>query len=57
MGVQNKDFGAALPTDLEEQYPVTVHLPNFDFLTGCRKFKRCEESKRILKNQFALALG
>ena len=27
---------------LKEQYPVTVHEPNLDFLTGCRKFKRCK---------------
>ena len=26
---------------LKEQYHVTVHVPNFDFLTGCREFKRC----------------
>ena len=41
----------------KEQYPVTAHVPNFDFLTGCRKFKRCEESKRTLKNPFALPLA
>ena len=30
---------------LKEQYPVTAHAPNFDFWTGCRETKRCEESK------------
>ena len=38
---------------LKEQYPITVHAPNSDFWTGCRKIKRCEESKRTLKNSFA----
>ena len=42
---------------LKEQYPVTAHAPNFDFWTGCREIKRCEESKRILKNQFASRLA
>ena len=32
--------------ELKEQYPVTAHAPNFDFWTGCREIKRCEESKR-----------
>ena len=41
----------------KEQYPVTVHVPNFDYLTGCREFKRCEESKRTLKNPFASHLA
>ena len=41
----------------KEQYPVTAHVPNFDFLTGCRTFKRCQESKRTLKNPFALPLA
>ena len=39
------------------QYPVTAHVPNFDFLTGCREFRRCEESKRALKNPFASRLA
>ena len=39
------------------QYPVTAHVPNFDFLTGCREFKWCEESKRTLKNRFASHLA
>ena len=42
-------FRSGLPKQLnglKEQYPVTAHVPNFDFLTGCCKFKRCEESKR-----------
>jgi len=28
---------------LKDQYPVTAHAPNFDFLTGCREFQRCEK--------------
>ena len=28
---------------LKEQYPITAHAPNFDFWTGCREIKRCEE--------------
>ena len=27
-----------------------MHAPNFDFWAGCREIKRCEESKRTLKN-------
>ena len=42
---------------LKEQYPVTVHAPNFDFWTGFREIKRCEESKRTLKNPFASRLA
>ena len=42
---------------LKEQYPVTVHVQNFDLLTGCREFKRCEESKRTLKKPFASLLA
>ena len=42
---------------LKEQYPVTAHAQNFDFWTGCREIKRCEESKRILKNPFASRLA
>ena len=30
---------------------VTAHVPNFDFLTGCREFKRCAESKRTFENR------
>ena len=41
---------------LKEQYPVTAHAPNFDFWTGCHEIKRCEESKRTLKNPFASRL-
>ena len=41
---------------LKEQYPVTAHAPNFDFWTGCREIKRCEESKRTSKNPFASRL-
>ena len=37
---------------LKEQYPVTAHVPNLDFGTECREFKRCEESQRTLKNPF-----
>ena len=43
--------------NLKEQYPVTAHAPNFDFRTGCREIKRCEESKRTLKNPFASRLA
>ena len=42
---------------LKEQYLVTAHAPNFDFWTGCREIKRCEESKRTLKNPFASRLA
>ena len=42
---------------LKEQYTVTAHAPNFDFWAGCREIKRCEESKRILKNPFASRLA
>ena len=42
---------------LKQQYPVTAHAPNFDSWTGCREIKRCEESKRILKNPFASRLA
>ena len=38
--------------DLKEQYPVIAHAPNYDVWTGCREIKRCEESKRTLKNPF-----
>ena len=41
----------------KEQYPVTAHAPNFDFWTGCREIKRCEESRRTLKNPFASRLA
>ena len=42
----------------KEQYPVTAHVPNFDFLTGCREFKRCEESKdRFRPYDFCLRLS
>ena len=42
---------------LKEQYPVTAHAPNFHFWTGCHEIKRCEESKRTLKNPFASRLA
>ena len=42
---------------LKEQYRVTAHAPNFDFWIGCREIKRCEESKRTLKNPFASRLA
>ena len=44
-------------TILKEQYPVTAHAPNFDFWTGCREIKRCEKSKRTLKNPFESRLA
>ena len=46
-----------LRNSLKKQYPVTAHAPNFDFRTGCREIKRCEESKRNLKNPFASRLA
>ena len=42
---------------LKEQYTVAAHAPNFDFSTGCGEIKRCEESKRTLKNLFASRLA
>ena len=42
---------------LKEQCPVTAHAPIFDFWTGYREIKRCEESKRTLKNPFASRLA
>ena len=36
---------------------MTAHAQNFDFWTGCREIKRCEESKRTLKNPFASRLA
>ena len=42
---------------LKEQYPITAHAPNFDFWTGCREIKRCQESERTLKHPFASHLG
>ena len=41
---------------MKKQFPVTAHVPNFDFLTGCRELKGCEEGKRTLKNPFASRL-
>ena len=35
----------------------TAHAPNFNFRTGCREIKRCEESKRTLKITFASRFG
>ena len=43
--------------NLKEQYPFTAHAPNFDFWTGCREIKRCEENKRTLNNPFATRLA
>ena len=39
------------------QYPVTAQAPNFDLQTGRCKIKRCEESKKTLKNSFASHLA
>ena len=36
---------------------ITAHAPNFDFRTGYREIKRCEESRRTLKNPFASRLA
>ena len=47
----------ALTFGLKGQYPVIAHAPNFDFLTGCREIKTCEESTRTLKNPFASRLA
>ena len=44
-------------TAFKERYPVTAHAPNVDFRTGCREVKRCEESKRTLKNPLASRLA
>ena len=52
-----KYLDTSLGLVLKEQYPVTAHAPNFEFWTGCREIKRCEESKRILKNPFASRLA
>ena len=52
--VQDKTHHGTM--NLKEQYPVTAHAPNFDFWTGCCETKRCEESKRTLKNPFASRL-
>ena len=41
----------------KEEYLVTAHAPNFDFWTGCREIKRCEESKGTLKNPFVSRLA
>ena len=41
---------------LKEQYPESAHAQNFDFCSSCREIKRCEESKRTLKNPFASRL-
>ena len=49
----SKTFSLGCNGRLKEQYPVTEHAPNFDFWTGCREIKRCEASKRTLKNPFA----
>ena len=30
------NVASTIKRDLKEQYPVTAHVPNFDFLTECR---------------------
>ena len=55
--VSRHEFSKISTVNLKEQYPVTAHAPNFEFWTGCREIKRCEESKRILKNPFASRLA
>ena len=52
-----RELAEAALGNLKEQYPVTAHAPNFDFWTGCREIKRCEESRRTLKNPFATRLA
>ena len=43
---------------LKEQYPVTVNVPNFDFLTGCREFKRCMRGEwETFETFVCIALG
>ena len=37
--------------------PIFAHVQNFDFCLSCREIKRCEESKRTLKNLFASRLA
>ena len=54
---KNRVIFATFNCVLKEQYPVTAHAPNFDFWTGCPEIKRCEESKRTLKNPFASRLA
>ena len=51
-------FSAKSPGEngLMEQYPVTAHVLNFDYVAGCSEFKRCEKSKRTLKNAFESCL-
>ena len=39
-----------------EQYPVTAHALNFDYVAGRSEFKRCEKSKRTLKIAFESCL-
>ena len=51
--MSQKIFMLRVINKLKEQYPVTAHVPNLDFRTECREFKRCEESQRTLKNPFA----
>ena len=53
---ETKFWISVMLTKLKEQYPVTAHAPNFDVRTGCREIKRCEESRRTLKNPFASRL-
>ena len=50
-------MGVNFCTSLKEQYPVTAHAANFNFWTECREIKRCEASKRTLKNPFASGLA
>ena len=56
-GAKTQQLSKPNASILKEQYPVTAHTPNFDFWTGCREIKRCEESKRTLKNPFASRLA
>ena len=50
-GAYKKQFKGTVP-----RY-VTTHLPAFDFLTGCREFKRCEGCKRTLRRSVCIAVG
>ena len=41
----------------KEQYPVIARAPDFEFWTGCREIRRCQESKGTSKNPFASRLA
>ena len=47
--MSQKIFMLRVINKLKEQYPVTAHVPNLDFSTECREFKR-EESENLEKS-------